>query len=151
MMTDSAGAAQGIDAVWPWCVFVCVKHLNRCKARALFSIELTFAGGRSVMVSLLPKKTLIMAVIPDLASLAYLHSCDHLLFRVCFHPNSNFILQSVRVNGNRLSPEPEQRSLFRTFAAIWYYILFHHGCGVGSFSSLEVGSSGATQDSGEFS
>ena len=90
MMTDSAGAAQGIDAVWPWCVFVCVKHLNRCKARALFSIELTFAGGRSVLVSLLPKKTLIMTVIPDLASLAYLHSCDHLLARVCFHSIFNF-------------------------------------------------------------
>ena len=30
-------------------------------------------------------------------------------------------------------------------------MIFHHGYGDGSFSSLEVGSSGASQDSGDFS
>ena len=98
---------------------VCVNHLKRRKTSnlgflSMLSINLQGAGA-SWQASC-QRRHLPSAVIPDLASLAYLHCCDYLLFRACFH--SIFILQSVRVNGNRLSPERARRFVFHFMSAL---------------------------------
>ena len=98
---------------------VCVNHLKRRKTSnlgflSMLSINLQGAGA-SWQASC-QQRHLPSAVIPGLASLAYLHCCDYLLFRACFH--SIFILQSVRVNGNRLSPERARRFVFHFTSAL---------------------------------
>ena len=138
------------------CRCVCVNHLNRCKTSNLwllcffgfdfqfnlqgmvwFSVQ--FAGGRSVMVSLLPTKTLLPStVMPDLANLAYLHCCDYLLFRVCCHWILS--LQSVRVNGNPLSPEPERRQFWISSisAASTFSVRFSQSDGLNNFLAISA-------------
>ena len=58
-----------------------------CQPQLLFSTSISIleqGAGASWKVSC-QRRHLPPTVIPDLASLAYLHWCDHLLFRVCFH------------------------------------------------------------------
>ena len=96
---------------------VCVEHLNRCKTSIYHQ---TSRGTRHPWPTVC-NEAMVLDGISGLITLTYLQNCDYLLFRVCFFCNPT-LLQSWRVNGTRLSLQPDTR-FFCTAFAIWCLFL----------------------------
>ena len=66
---------------------------------------------------------MVLDGISGLITLTYLPNCDYLLFRVCFFGNPT-LLQSLRVNGNRLSLQPDIRFFYTSV----HFRMLNSGC-----------------------
>ena len=97
---------------------VCVEHLNRCKT----SIRNFNCRGTGTDLPIQSNEAMAFRWMSGLINHLHLQCCDYLLFRVCFFCNST-LLQSLRVNGTRLSLQPDTR-FFCTAFAIWYIFLY---------------------------
>jgi len=88
-------------------VCACVKHLTRCKT-SNYRFSRNFSTGRSRFSEFhLTKLFAVSWAYHWRRSVTYLHSCDHLLFRVCFHFTSFSCF--VFENGIRPSHKPASR------------------------------------------
>ena len=109
---------------------VCVNRLKRCKTSnlaifqfiKLLCVLLNFAGEWSRPAELhLTKLSAVPGGYHWRRPATCLHSCDHLLFRVCFYPKP-IILQSVRVHGQGDKP--------RTLTGHFFHFSLFHLCSI---------------------